>query len=122
MIDTQTIFILTSGAISKKSEDSFEIHWTVPASLPYFDGHFPNNPVMPAVAIVDASLEFVKQCSDNNQLTIDKIISCKFVGPIAPNTELKICIENIKTNGEWQAIWKNACSNSPLSELRLSLV
>ncbi len=54
---------LTRAFSGMNVEDATRVTWTLPRSLPYFDGHFPGNPIFPAVGIVDASLHALAQTS-----------------------------------------------------------
>src|SRR5262245_36478702 len=84
--------------------DSFVMEWVVPENLPYFDGHFPNHPVLPAVALVDFSLEIIKGILKDPTLEMKSIKSGKFYEIIAPNRHVRIQIGK-KALKEWEILW-----------------
>ncbi len=79
------------------------VSWKIPRSLPYFEGHFPQNPVLPAVAIIDASLHFLclhlkNPDGKNQQPQIKELISSKFMVPITPDTLVHIVLKESREN------------------------
>jgi len=88
----------------ENENDSFILNWKVPLDLPYFTGHFPSNPILPAVAILDISIEIVKMISNDPSLEIKTIKMGKFYEIIAPNRNIQIQIAN-KSPGEWILAW-----------------
>jgi len=94
-------FQFTKSEIEK---GSFCLNWEIPHNLPYFIGHFPNNPVLPAVAVLDISIEIVKRISKNPAMEIKNIKTGKFYEIIAPNRKIQIRVEN-KSPGEWILTW-----------------
>lgn len=77
--------------------------WTVPDHLAYFEGHFQGHPVLPAIALIDLSLEAVRQNSSST-VDIQKISQGKFLKVIGPGDELEIKLENWVQN-EWSILW-----------------
>jgi 3-hydroxymyristoyl/3-hydroxydecanoyl-(acyl carrier protein) dehydratase len=84
----------------------FRTQWQVPKSLPYFNGHFPENPVLPAVAILDATGELIRQSLGLSQVTLSGVKSAKFMSPITPGLLLEIDLHRLSET-EWQVEWKN---------------
>ena len=59
------------------------------ADLPYFLGHFPDFPVLPAVAILDVSAYFIKKfLLENINHSIQKLEYLKLKIPVHPNTKI----------------------------------
>jgi len=54
--------------------------FTIPASHPSLEGHFPNNPVVPGVVILDEIFSIVKNLKP--ELTIATIPMVKFTQPL----------------------------------------
>ena len=83
---------------------SFVLEWVVPESLPYFEGHFPNHPVLPATAIVDFSLEAIKEAAKNPSLEIKSLKLGKFYEIIGPRQYVEIRLTE-KSAKEWEIAW-----------------
>jgi len=64
-------------------------HWTVPLDHPAFAGHFPGNPILPGVVLLDMALQIITQISG---ITLNQceISSVKFLSPAVPGDELAI--------------------------------
>ncbi|MCJ8276179.1 MAG: hypothetical protein HRT44_11070, partial [Bdellovibrionales bacterium] len=65
---------------------------------PYFQGHFPNNPVMPGVLQVESmaqagALACVPGDDDQMDVLIAKISEAKFRKPVVPGDTLKVHAE-----------------------------
>jgi 3-hydroxymyristoyl/3-hydroxydecanoyl-(acyl carrier protein) dehydratase len=122
MIDARQTFKLRTP-IAKRAEGEFLLTWQVPASAPYLDGHFPKNPVLPAVGIIDGSLEFVKQALSEDTLELEKVISGKFSAPITPGMHVEVVLRGLGKN-QWLATWLAKENSEPpkaLAEIQFSL-
>lgn len=63
--------------------DSARISFRIPENLPYFDGHFPGRPVVPAFVQLGWVLAFAREkLRLSSQLT--SISSAKFLRPLLP--------------------------------------
>ena len=91
--------------------------WTLPRSLPYFDGHFPDNPIFPAVGIVDASVFALTRILDR-AVTLESIQSAKFTQVIGPDQPVEISFEE---TGEaaWSVNWTLKAQTVATLSLRL---
>jgi 3-hydroxymyristoyl/3-hydroxydecanoyl-(acyl carrier protein) dehydratase len=77
----------------KVGESVFE--WKVPGDLPYFNGHFPSNPILPGIAMIDASLEVVRYAlSLESAPFIKKLHSAKFTGLVRPDDTVEFTLED----------------------------
>jgi 3-hydroxymyristoyl/3-hydroxydecanoyl-(acyl carrier protein) dehydratase len=94
---------------------AFEIHlkegegkaqWVACAELDYFQGHFPGNPILPAVAIVDVSIEILRRALGKQSLYVKTIKSSKFMEPVLPGTLIEIAFHESSPN-EWFFEWKS---------------
>lgn len=67
---------------------------------PLFKGHFPNNPIVPGVVLLQMLKEQAERFS-GNQLQMFKASNVKFVSAISPEEENKIRLETdfMDTNG-----------------------
>ena len=93
---------LTSAtALVKVREDSF-----------FVQGHFPNNPVMPGVLIVESFGQAAaaltahgldKSTYENKLVFLMSVEKARFRNPVIPNCELILKIEAIRSHGR---VWK----------------
>lgn len=97
-------FLLVDGIIDFKSGKSAVGIKNVTINEPFFTGHFPNNPVMPGVLIIEALAQtagFVVMQSKGRKdfvyfMTIDKV---KFRKPVKPGDVLELHVECEQTRG-----------------------
>ena len=99
MIDLKDSFKINRSKISRQ-EKEFNLCWEVPERLSYFDGHFPDNPILPAVAVIDLLNIFFCEVLDR-EVRIVKIASAKFSDLISPGDVLKVSALYNDTNGLW---------------------
>jgi 3-hydroxyacyl-[acyl-carrier-protein] dehydratase len=64
-------------------------HWIVPPDHPAFAGHFPGNPILPGVVLLDVALQIIVNTS-GIALDICDLGSVKFLSPAMPGDELLI--------------------------------
>jgi len=64
-------------------------HWIVPPDHPAFAGHFPGNPILPGVVLLDVALQIIVNTS-GIALDICELGSVKFLSPAMPGDELLI--------------------------------
>ena len=64
-------------------------HWTVPEDHPAFAGHFPGNPILPGVVLLDAVLQAIAAAT-GIALEACEIGAVKFLSPAGPGDELEI--------------------------------
>ena len=78
----------------------------------YVDGHFPNNPVMPGVLIVEAFGQAAaaltahgidKKEYDNKLVFLMSVEKARFRNPVIPDCMLELKIEAIRSHGR---VWK----------------
>jgi 3-hydroxyacyl-[acyl-carrier-protein] dehydratase len=78
----------------------------------YVDGHFPNNPVMPGVLIVEAFGQAAaaltahgidKNEYENKLVFLMSVDKARFRNPVIPNCKLELKIEAIRSHGR---VWK----------------
>jgi len=74
-----------------------EFHWTVPASHPAFAGHFPSNPIVPGVVLLDRAILFAEQLLGRKDLNW-QVGNAKFFSPVTPEEALTFVLEG-KANG-----------------------
>lgn len=94
--------------------------WKVNSELPYFNGHFPQSPILPAVAIIDISTYILQRSLACPDLKVKSVLMAKFLSPIVPGQE--VCMEWEATQAtEWQIKWKDATTGKLLANLSVDL-
>ncbi|MGZ3722805.1 MAG: ApeI family dehydratase [Bdellovibrionales bacterium] len=119
MIQPSVVF---EGMYPEGADRPHAIVWKVDASLPYFNGHFPGTPILPAVAIVDASTYVLQRALDQADLRLKAVTVAKFMSPILPNQTVHIGLQKQSEN-EWQIEWTDGAATAPrlLATLRVQL-
>lgn len=78
-----------------------ETVYSVEADHPALPGHFPGNPVVPGVVILDAVANALSQWQPD--ASVSRIKSAKFVSPLLPGESMHIALE---LKGETAAAFK----------------
>ena len=71
---------------------AWTIEWVVPEDLPFFEGHFPKNPILPSIILLEGSVELVQLFFDGefDQIFLRGVKKAKFFSPIGPGTKVQI--------------------------------
>ena len=106
-------FLLVDRIIEIDGDNSAIGIKNVTANEPHFQGHFPEQPVMPGVLIVEAMAQTagaicIRSTGEDKPslvyfMTIDK---AKFRRPVVPGDRLEIHVKKLKQRGN---IWRFAC-------------
>jgi 3-hydroxymyristoyl/3-hydroxydecanoyl-(acyl carrier protein) dehydratase len=94
--------------------------WTVPGDLPYLQGHFPDSPILPAIAIIDASTVLLQRATQRAQVQLEAVTSAKFMSPIVPGQKLRIEVSSSEPT-EWRVEWLDEDTHAKLASLQLTL-
>lgn len=70
-----------------------EIQTTVPADHPALAGHFPGNPLVPGVVILDEVIAAVREVWPDCRVT--GVSSAKFVSPLRPDQKITIKVARV---------------------------
>jgi 3-hydroxymyristoyl/3-hydroxydecanoyl-(acyl carrier protein) dehydratase len=114
MIDPSRIFQFEGF---EKSEGVASAHWLMPEACPYIDGHFPNQPVLPAVALLDGTLELIRRYGfalPPGQFTLKK---AKFTGMVTPGMKVHLRLQ--KTEDRWNIEWRKSGDETLLASFSL---
>lgn len=119
--------VVSDAAVDIKSSDSphdsapvstftpaRSLLFKIPRSLHYFDGHFPEMPILPAVGLIDISIFFLTR-DLKSSFQLSQIKSAKFIQPIIPDMDVQINYEQKLTI--WYVEWILKADQSRLAEL-----
>jgi 3-hydroxymyristoyl/3-hydroxydecanoyl-(acyl carrier protein) dehydratase len=76
--------------------DTFTTEFFVPADHPALAGHFPGQPVVPGVVLLDAVLAAVRT---RNSFVLEAIPGAKFLGPVLPDERIELRIHLTTVEG-----------------------
>lgn len=74
----------------KLTDDSLEAVVSVSFSQSFFQGHFPNNPVMPGVLIIEAMTQACQVLAGGPQLKLSRLKKVRFREMVKPGDRLQI--------------------------------
>jgi 3-hydroxyacyl-[acyl-carrier-protein] dehydratase len=100
MIESKKISLLRKA----RDQDGIIYLWSVAADLPYFSGHFPGMPILPAVACIDVSLEVIRRELELESAPYyQKIKTAKFTGVVKPGDEVLLNVS--REENSWKILW-----------------
>jgi len=102
MIDRMEDIVLGQSAVGIKN---------VSVNEPFFQGHFPNHPIMPGVMIIEAMaqtsavlvVETLGPTAAGKLVYFMSIESAKFRRPVVPGDQLRIHVSKLRSRGN---VWK----------------
>jgi len=78
----------------------------VTANEPFFEGHFPNYPIMPGVLVVEALAQCggvlaLREMADRDEKVVlfVSIDNCRFRAPVTPGDQLRLELEILRRRG-----------------------
>ena len=98
--------------VDRQSEHDIVALKNVTVNEPFFQGHFPERPIMPGVLIVEAFGQAAaaltahgldKSTYENKLVFLMNIEKARFRNPVIPNCKLELNIEAIRSHGK---VWK----------------
>jgi 3-hydroxymyristoyl/3-hydroxydecanoyl-(acyl carrier protein) dehydratase len=108
MINPENIFLFHDDqSFALNADNEVHINWSVPKDLPYFEGHFPGNPVLPAVALLDLSLVIANRIDSKVKSMFLTIKSSKFSEVVRPKDLLSVRVKRDSTNQSWSMDFTN---------------
>ena len=69
-----------------------EFHWAAPADHPAFAGHFPGNPIVPGVVLLDQAVLFAEKLLGKSGLNW-QVGNAKFFSPVGPGEMLVFALQ-----------------------------
>jgi len=86
-------YTLKKLSLSAANEISADIH--VPSDSPWFDGHFPGEPIFPGVAQIGMVFDAIRK-THNQELKVSSVRRVRFKGIIRAGDQLKIIAAPLK--------------------------
>ena len=90
---TQNLHGIVDEKIVEKKENSVSLEFSIPESSDFFDGHFPEFKLLPAVAQFEVVTRFSRKYF-NTQRYVPAIKRIKFSNPIRPDTNVHLDLEH----------------------------
>lgn len=88
--------LTNSYNFKETNKDTFVVNFKVPRNLTYFNGHFPQFPVMPAVAQVDITCYFIqKYILKSETIHLKKIDSVRIKAATQPEQIIHLIINKL---------------------------
>ena len=81
--------------------DSEPPRLSYPAGHPAFDGHFPGNPIVPGVLLLDAAIHALGDSAGSGEGVL-RVESAKFVGVVRPGDVLAVELQPARGAGAWR--------------------
>ena len=78
--------------LMEKTESSAALEFSIPGASPYYDGHFPDFPLLPAVAQAELAVRFADEHLGTG-IDISEIRRIKFLNPIVPDSPIVLRLE-----------------------------
>jgi 3-hydroxyacyl-[acyl-carrier-protein] dehydratase len=109
-------FLLVDRITEIELEKSVVGYKNVTANEPFFQGHFPGNPIMPGVLIVEAmaqvggvlarlSIDGLQEEENTSAVYFMSIDKVKFRRPVVPGDQIKFEVQALRTGSR---VWKLA--------------
>lgn len=105
-----------SYKILEQTQTGLTVELALPQKLSYFEGHFPQRPILPAVGILDITGYFLSKYLKVGS-EIRKVVGCKIRQPMGPGDFVRI---SFKKDREWDAFWRTGPESS-VSAVNLTL-
>ncbi len=88
----QNLHDIVSEKISSRDENKISLEFVIPESSDFFDGHFPEFKLLPAVAQFELVTRFSRKYFAT-QRYVPAIKRIKFSNPIRPETKVRLDLE-----------------------------
>jgi 3-hydroxymyristoyl/3-hydroxydecanoyl-(acyl carrier protein) dehydratase len=76
--------------------------FTIPPEHPALTGHFPGNPVVPGVVILDHVIDRVARRAGRPGAIAEALPRVKFVGVVRPGQQVSVAVKPGRREGRWQ--------------------
>lgn len=89
----QNVHDITNEKILLREDNKISLEFIIPATSDFFDGHFPEFKLLPAVAQFEVITRFSRKYF-GTQRYIPNIKRIKFSAPILPDSKIKLDLEH----------------------------
>lgn len=117
-MDQQIRDLIDFKEIKKDEPGQISALLFIDENLPSFAGHFPNNPVLPAVSIVDISLLLISQIRPDVSFSHIQVEKSRFTAMVRPKQKVQILAQSTD-NKAWKVTWLSEQDQSMLALLQL---
>jgi len=99
---------------------SLRASFVFPDTFIGFQGHFPGNPVLPGICMIQSLLAIV-QASNEKDLSLEEVVSAKFYTVVGPFERLDFdCRERSLEKGSLQVSAKVTSNGKRIAELKIN--
>lgn len=102
----------------QKDNNSLSASFIVSEDLPSFKGHFPGDPILPAVSIIDICLHLLAQANPQISHTNIEVKKSKFMDMVRPGQEIIISAES-PDGHSWTMQWRTKNDQTRLAQVLL---
>jgi len=88
---------LTGVKLTENTGNSVSVEFSIPETSPYFDGHFPESPILPALAQVEICVRFAAQYLGTG-IDVSEIKRIKFSSRVHPGRTHILRLEKSENN------------------------
>ncbi len=82
----------------EQSDSRVELSLTIPENLYYFQGHFPQAPILPGVAQLDWVMNYLVQYFGTDSEKLISVDALKFQHIVRPGYQITLTLEQVKPN------------------------
>ena len=110
----------TINNIEQKSDDAFAVEVTILPEHQIYEGHFPQQPVVPGVC----TLTIIRECIGNilsKEVSFASIKECKYVSALIPQEELRIMINLTISESKVTALVERVDDQQTVLKLKANL-
>lgn len=85
-----------SNLCINKNDSSIEFSFELSKDIPFFDGHFPSRPILPAIAYLEICLKLYSEVAE--PINVYSIKKSKFLKPLSPEEKIQVLFKRKKDN------------------------
>ena len=110
----------TINNIEQKSDDAFAVEVTILPEHQIYEGHFPQQPVVPGVC----TLTIIRECIGNilsKEVSFASIKECKYVSALIPQEDVRIMINLTISESKVTALVERVDDQQTVLKLKANL-